>query len=175
MDSIYDFLNWAWARHHNPLSWYVRPLFVLPFCYFAYKKSKWGVGLTVVAALSSMFWFPAPVATDPRAATFLAVERQYITGAWTFGKVAMTSLVPVWFIALAWAFWRRSWLAGFVVINVGPLLKVIWSFYVAGVSAWSIIPAVSIGAVAINCAMLYAYWRLRRRAGPTMERRDRAH
>lgn len=36
MDALIDFLNWAWARHHNPLSWYIRPLFVLPFCYFAY-------------------------------------------------------------------------------------------------------------------------------------------
>ena len=44
MDVVYDFLNWAWARHHNPLSWYIRPLFVLPFCYFAYKRSVWGVG-----------------------------------------------------------------------------------------------------------------------------------
>lgn len=169
MDVLYDFLNWAWARHHNPLSWYIRPLFVLPFCYFAYKKSRWGVGLTIVAVLSSMFWFPPPAATDPRATAFLAMERQYITGAWTFSKVAMTALVPVWFIALAWAFWRRSWLAGFVVINVGALLKVIWSFYFAGVSAWSIIPAVSLGAAVINAAMLYAYWRLRREAGTTRQ------
>jgi hypothetical protein len=26
MDSLVDFFNWAWARHHNPLSWYVRPV-----------------------------------------------------------------------------------------------------------------------------------------------------
>jgi hypothetical protein len=39
MDWLTDFLDWAWARHHNPLSWYIRPLFILPFCYFAYKKS----------------------------------------------------------------------------------------------------------------------------------------
>lgn len=169
MDVLYDFLNWAWARHHNPLSWYIRPLFVLPFCYFAYKKSVWGVALTIVAVLSSMFWFPAPATTDPRAAAFMAMERQYIAGAWTFNKVAMTALVPVWFIALAWAFWRRSWLAGFFVINVGALLKVFWSYYVAGTSAWSIIPAVSLGALVINGVMLYTYWWLRRRAGATLD------
>ena len=167
MDALSDFLNWAWARHHNPLSWYIRPLFVLPFCYFAYKKSAWGVALTIVAVLSSMFWFPAPAASDPRAAAFLAMERQYITGSWTFSKVAMTALVPVWFIALAWAFWRRSWLAGFLVINVGALLKVVWSFYFAGTTAWSIIPAVSLGALVINGVMLYAYRRARRRAAAT--------
>ena len=68
MDIFHDFLNWAWERHHNPWSWYIRPLFVLPFCYFAYKRSLWGVSLTIVAVLSSMFWFPAPDAQDPRAA-----------------------------------------------------------------------------------------------------------
>jgi hypothetical protein len=172
MDALYDFLNWAWARHHNPLSWYIRPLFVLPFCYFAYKKSAWGVALTIVAVLSSMFWFPPPAATDPRAATFLAMERQHITGPWTFSKVAVTALVPGWFIALAWAFWRRSWLAGFLVINVGALLKVIWSFYFAGTSAWGIIPAFSLGILVINGVMLYAYRRVRRRAGAPPQARD---
>jgi hypothetical protein len=39
MDVLNDFLDWAWARDQNPLSWYVRPLFILPLCYFAYKKS----------------------------------------------------------------------------------------------------------------------------------------
>ena len=57
--------------------------------------------LTVVAVLSSMFWFPAPATEDPRAAAFLAVERQYVTGPLTLGKLAMTALVPIWFIALA--------------------------------------------------------------------------
>lgn len=167
MDGLHDFLNWAWARHHNPLSWYIRPLFVLPFCYFAYKKSAWGVGLTIVAVLSSMFWFSAPATTDSRAAVFLAMERQYITGPWTLSKVAMTALVPGWFIVLAGAFWRRSWLAGLLVINVGALLKVIWSFYFGGTSAWSIIPAVGLGALMINGVMLYAYRRVRRHAETT--------
>jgi hypothetical protein len=162
MDVLYDFLNWAWERHHNPWSWYIRPLFVLPFCYFAYKKSVWGVVLTIVGVLRSMFWFPAPTAGDLRAAEFLAMERQYITGNWTLAKSAMTALVPLWFFVLAWAFWQRSWLAGFLVVNVGALLKVIWSFYFAGTSAWSIIPAVTIGAVAINGVMLFAYRRVRR-------------
>ena len=80
MDGLQDFLDWAWARHHNPLSWYIRPLFVLPFCYFAYKKNWWGMVLTVLAVLSSMFWFPAPATIDPQTTAFLAMERQYVTG-----------------------------------------------------------------------------------------------
>jgi hypothetical protein len=26
--SLYGFLSWMWERHHNVLSWYVRPLFI---------------------------------------------------------------------------------------------------------------------------------------------------
>jgi hypothetical protein len=49
------------------------------------------------------------------------MEQQYITGSWALSKVVMTSLVRVRFLALACAFWRRSWLAGLLVINVGAL------------------------------------------------------
>ena len=34
-----EFGAWAWERHHNVLSWYIRVLFLLPFCYFAYKRA----------------------------------------------------------------------------------------------------------------------------------------
>jgi hypothetical protein len=160
MDMLGDFLSWAWARHHNPLSWYVRPLFVLPFCYFAYKKNCWGMGLTVVAVLSSMFWFPEPATVDPQATAFLAMERQYMTGPWTAGKIAMTALVPAWFIACAWACWRRSWIGGFVLICAGALLKVIWSFYFGGESGWTIVPPAAFGFVLCTGIYWYAYRRL---------------
>lgn len=31
MEWLNELAAWAWARHHNELSWYVRPLFLLPF------------------------------------------------------------------------------------------------------------------------------------------------
>ncbi len=55
MELLDEFLSWARARHHNPLSWYIRPLFLLPFCYFAYKRSMWGIALTLLALATSMF------------------------------------------------------------------------------------------------------------------------
>ena len=123
MDTLVDFLNWAWARHHNPLSWYIRPLFILPFCYFAYKKNAWGIVITVVAVTSSMFWFPAPATPDREAAAFLAAERRYVTGPLTLGKLAMFALVPIWFAALPRAFRRRSWVGGAMVITASTLLR----------------------------------------------------
>jgi hypothetical protein len=112
-----------------------------------------------------MFWFPAPESVDPRAETFLAIERQYIAGPWTFGKVALTALVPVWFVALAIAFWRRSWVGGAVVIGGGTLLKIIWSFSVAGDSAWSIVPPVAFGTTVCAVMLWLAYRRVGQRAG----------
>lgn len=28
----HEFLSWAFARHQNLLSWYIRPIFLIPFC-----------------------------------------------------------------------------------------------------------------------------------------------
>jgi hypothetical protein len=160
MDGLQDFLDWAWARHHNPLSWYIRPLFVLPFCYFAYRKNWWGMLLTVVAVLSSMFWFPAPTTVDPQTTAFLAMERKYVTGPWTPGKIAMISLVPAWFVGCAWAFWRRSWIGGFVLITAGTLLKVGWSLYFGGESGRTIVPPAAFGFVVCMVSLWYAYRRV---------------
>ena len=64
-----DVASWAWARHHNVLSWYVRPLFFLPFCWFAYRRSATGMALTLVALATSMAWFPAPTHPDRPSST----------------------------------------------------------------------------------------------------------
>jgi hypothetical protein len=78
----------------------------------------------------------------------------------------MTLLAPVWFLLLGGAFWRRSWIAGFLVINVGAALKVVWSFYFGGGTAWSIIPPVVVGALVCNGVLVYVL-RLRRSATST--------
>jgi hypothetical protein len=64
-----DVASWAWARHHNVLSWYVRPLFFLPFCWFAYRRSATGMALTLVALATSMAWFPARRTPTRRSST----------------------------------------------------------------------------------------------------------
>ena len=99
-----EFLSWAWARHHNIVSWYIRPLFLLPLAYFSYRRSLSGIALTVVALATSMFWFPAPERVDPRVEEFLAFEREWLTGEWTLDKVLITSVVPLSLTAFCLAF-----------------------------------------------------------------------
>jgi Mn2+/Fe2+ NRAMP family transporter len=58
--TLEGFLSWAWERHHNVLSWYIRPLFILPLVYFSYRRSLPGIVLTLVALATSMFWLLPP-------------------------------------------------------------------------------------------------------------------
>jgi len=118
MELLSDFLSWVWARHHNELSWYVRPLFLLPFCYFAYRRSVWGIVMTLLVFLTSLFWFPAPENPSPRVQGYLAWERQFLTEGSVAARVALALLVVGFFAALAAAFWKRSWPWGLAVINV---------------------------------------------------------
>lgn len=68
------FFNWAFARHHNILSWYIRPLFIIPMVIFAFKKSFTGIFATIFALFTSMFWFPIPAEINPQVLEFLAFE-----------------------------------------------------------------------------------------------------
>jgi hypothetical protein len=160
-----EFAAWAWARHHNELSWYIRPLFLLPFCYFAYRRSLWGIVLTVLALVTSMFWFTAPERVDPRADEFLAVEKDYLTGDWTLTKILLALLVPVSFAALAVAFWRRSLVWGLTVINVMVLVKIVWSFYFGEESGGlTLLPSALVGLAVCDAVILYVVRRMRKRS-----------
>jgi hypothetical protein len=162
-----EFAAWAWARHHNELSWYVRPLFLLPFCYFAYRRSLWGIVLTVVALATSMFWFPAPERVDPGAAEFLAVEREYLTGDWPLWKFLLALLVPVSFAALAVAFWKRSLVWGLAVINAMVLVKIAWSFYFGDESGGlTLLPSAVVGLAVCDAVILYVARRTRKGSSP---------
>ncbi len=161
MELFNDLAAWAWARHHNPLSWYIRPLFLLPYCYFAWRRSAWGVGLTLIALATSMAWFPAPAVPDPRAAEFLEYERQYLLAPWTPLKILFALSVPAFLACLAATFWRRSWRMGLFVANAGGLLKIWWSFYYGGESGWSVVPAAALGLIALNSLVFWALYRHR--------------
>mgnify|MGYP006994440141 CR=1 FL=1 len=154
MDTLQLFAEWAWARHHNPWSWYIRPLFLVPYCYFAWRRNLFGVLITILALASSMFWFPAPMNPDPKAVEFLKAERQYLLSPWNFTKVFFAVLVPLFFVLLGLAFWRRNILAGLAAVNLATIIKIGWSFYFAGHSGWTVVAPALVGVVVINCVVL---------------------
>ena len=162
-----EFAAWAWERHHNVLSWYIRVLFLLPFCYFAYRRSLFGMTLTLVALATSMFWFPAPERPDPRALEFLAMEREYLAGEWTTAKILLGLLVPGSLAALALAFWKRSVVYGLVLINAIVLVKLAWSFYFGDASGGlTLLPSQLLGLAVLNAVVLYVLHRRRKRSLP---------
>ena len=161
---INDFLGWAWERHHNVLSWYIRPLFVLPLAYFSYRRSLSGIASTLVALATSMFWFPAPERVDPRVEEFLAFEREWLTGGWTMAKVATTLFVPLLLGVLCLAFWRRSLVWGLVSINAIAVGKVTWGLIASGSAGWSSLLPALVGLVICDAVVLYAARRIRERS-----------
>ncbi len=173
MEQLNDFLSWMWARHHNELSWYVRPLFLLPFCFFAYKRSLLGILVTLLVFPTSLFWFPAPENPSPRVEGYLAWERQFLTEGSVAARVALVLLVIGFFVALATAFWKRSWLWGLAVLNAGTLLKVIWSVAFGGAAGWaSLAPSLFTLAVTEAAIVLAARWLKRRRVRQEVSGQD---
>lgn len=165
MDWLNDFVGWAWARHHNILSWYIRPLFFIPFCYFAYKRSWRGIILTLVGLATSMFWFPAPARPDPEVVAMLEAERAYLTGPWEWWKLLIGLLVPGTLTLLGLVFWKRSLWYGVALVNGMALFKIGWSFVFAPAEgALALLVPATIGLVVCNVVFLLAVRWLRGRA-----------
>ncbi|QIK71545.1 hypothetical protein G7070_03740 [Propioniciclava coleopterorum] len=157
------FWDWAWQRHHNVLSWYIRPLFLIPYVWFAHRRSVTGMLVTLAALGTSMFWFPAPARVEPWVEEFLAAELAYLNSPWTAAKVLGTLAVPAFLGLLAVAFWKRSWRWGVGVLVAGALGKLLWSVLEAGPSGWAIAAPALIGLAACVAAVLIGVrWRARR-------------
>ncbi len=145
--------DWVWQRHHNVLSWYIRPLFLIPLAWLAYRRSGSGIAITLTALATSMFWFPAPTDTDPRVEEFLAFERDWLTGDWDTAKILLTLLVPFSLAAYCAAFWRRSLWWGLAVLNVMALGKLCWGVVAGQGTGWAMTVPALLG-LAIGNAIL---------------------
>lgn len=139
---------------HSRDSWYVRPLFLIPACYFAYQRSWTGVFGTVFLLLTSMFWFPEPAVVDERVREFLEREKQYLRTPWTLEKVLFTLLVPISLGALFGAFWKRSFRMGLFVLVAIALAKMLWSVAYGGEAGTSIFAPALVGLL-LSGAVLY--------------------
>lgn len=154
-----SFFDWTFARHQNILSWYIRPLFLLPFCYFAYKRNPFGISLTIFLLLTSMFWFNEPITIDGKVKEFLLMEKEYLTTNWDMTKILITSMVPVLLGALVIALWKRSLKGGVVVLILIAVIKTIWSLVEGGEAGTSIILPAILGLVICISLIYYGFKR----------------
>lgn len=157
------FFDWAFARHHNVLSWYIRPLFIIPMVIFAFKKSYTGVFASIFALFTSMFWFPAPAEADPKVLEFLAFEMDYLKGEWTAPKIVISLAIPLFFVLLILAAWRRNRGLLVGVIVGAAVLKSIWSVVFGGESGISVL-APALAGLLICIGALWFYFRKARRS-----------
>jgi len=165
MELLQGFAEWAWDRHHNVLSWYIRPLFLIPFCYFAYRRNLAAVLITLFALLTSMFWFPIPEHVPPGVRAALSAEREYLLSPWSIPKFGVALLVPGMLAALALAFWHRSLVWGAVVVNAIAIAKVSWTGAVFEEEGFleHLAPAIA-GLLVCNAVLVVCYMRLKRKA-----------
>lgn len=162
LSSSQGFYEWAWARHHNQLSWYIRPLFLVPYCVAAHQRSWSGIAIAAFATTTSMFWFPAPEVADARVEQFLAFEMAWLEAPWTLSKVLQVLLVPISMGALALAFWRRNLILGALILPMIAIGKITWSVQNAGEDGLSIVIPAVIGLILCLGALA---WVLRRSGG----------
>ena len=151
------FFTWAFARHHNILSWYIRPLFIIPMVIFAFKKSYTGIFASIFALFTSMFWFPVPASTNPQVLEFLAFEMAYLKEPWTAPKIVMSLAVPLFFFMLLTAAWRRNWKWLLGVIIGAAVLKIIWSVAFSGEAGMSILKPALLGLVVCIVGLSFYY------------------
>jgi hypothetical protein len=142
------------------LSWYIRPLFLIPFCYFAYKRSWAGISVTIFLLFTSMFWFPTPAVVSEEARQFLKIEIDYLNSSWGVAKILMTFLVPISFIALGAAFWKRNLLFGLSVIVLIAVAKIMWSAVFGGEAGMSILAPAIMGLIICVVLIYYGFRRL---------------
>lgn len=162
-----QFFDWAWGRHHNMLSWYIRPIALLPFIFFAYKRSFSGMMFSVFALATSMAWFPKPETISQDVLDFLSMEIDYLTSTWTAGKILISLTVPLMFALLGLAFWKRSFIYGGFVLIASAVGKSIWGLVEGGQSGTALLPPAAFGLVASLALIYFGYRKKQKKLAKT--------
>ncbi len=136
-----SFFNWAFERHHNTLSWWLRPAMLIPFALAAWFRSWSGIWLSLIAMFSSMFWFPAPEIPNPKVVEFLEMEKTLLKSGWTLTNILGAGSVIIYGALLGTAIWKHSIWLGLGVIVLGGGLKILWSVIFSPDAGTIIIPA----------------------------------
>ncbi|MBP2623891.1 hypothetical protein [Streptococcus oricebi] len=149
------FQTWAFERHQNLLSWYIRPILIVPIIYFSYKRQLVGITASIFALFTSMIWFPVPSQTPTLVEEFLTYERQFLQATWSIKEYLFTFLVVSFFILIVRAAWLHSWkLVGLILIATA-FLKMLWSYLDSGSAGLTIVLPASLGL--IFCLLALAF------------------
>ncbi|ASB90546.1 hypothetical protein OZL92_10690 [Bacillus sonorensis] len=154
-------LAWAFQRHLNPLSWYIRPVFLIVLVYFCYKRSWKGIAATFVLMMSSMVWFPEPETINRDMQVVLEYERMLLAD--PVKAILTVMLMMMFLILIGTAFWRRSIKWGLVLVNVTLIGKVALSLLFTGESGWAPLGNTLFGLILVNGIGAYVIARRKNR------------
>ncbi len=151
---------WVWDRHRNQFSWYSRPLFLIPACYYAYRKKIWLVIGFMAMLFCSLFWFAAPANVSANVSDYLEWEKQlFFSNESKAPLLVLTLVVTGFLVALFSAFWRRKPWLGLVLINAGTVLKIFVGLVLDKESGGAAV-APSLSSLAVINFVAFAVWRL---------------
>ncbi|MCI4137735.1 hypothetical protein MMJ09_11670 [Bacillus vallismortis] len=158
---LQDILDWAFRRHLNPLSWYIRPLFLLVLVYAAYQRSWKGIIIIFVLMMSSMVWFPEPKKIDLHMQKVLEFEQKLLGS--PISAVLTIAFMMVFLGLILAAFWKRSLVYGFILLNVTLVGKVAMSLFFTGENGWAPLGNTVFGLLMINGIGLFIKCRNRKK------------
>ena len=119
--------------------------------------------VSIFALFTSMFWFPKPESVNESVINFLAFEKEYLYGEWNLGKQLLTLTIPISFIALGLALWKRSLIMSIGVVVLMATGKMVWSIQNAGESGKSIIIPAIIGLLICCSLIFYGFKRIEKK------------
>ncbi|EFV71209.1 hypothetical protein CHCC14600_0402 [Bacillus licheniformis] len=154
-------LEWAFQRHLNPMSWYIRPLFLVALAYFCYRRSWKGVIITFLLMTSSMVWFPVPERINPEMQAVLDYELMLLSN--PLSAVVTLAFMMGFLVLIGTAFWKRSLGWGLAVLNVTLIGKVVLSVMLTGENGWAPLGNTVFGLILVNgIGLLLIDWREKR-------------
>lgn len=157
---IQEILEWAFQRHLNPLSWYIRPVFLIVLVYFAYKRSLKGVIITFVLMMSSMVWFQAPETINQQMQAVLEYEQMLLSN--PISAIFTIALMMVFVVLILMAFWKHSLILGLIILNVTLVGKVGLSLLFTGENGWAPLGNTIFGLILINGTGAFIMYRKRK-------------
>ncbi|WP_043927761.1 hypothetical protein [Bacillus haynesii] len=155
-------LEWAFQRHLNPMSWYIRPVFLVALAYFCYRRTWKGVITTFLLMTSSMVWFPVPERINPEMQAVLDYELMLLSN--PLSAVVTLAFMMGFLVLIGAAFWKRSLGWGLAVLNVTLIGKVVLSVMLTGENGWAPLGNTVFGLILVNgIGLLLIAWRRKRR------------
>ena len=141
----------------NPLSWVLRPLFLVGFFYGVYLHDWLYISICFIGVTTSWFWFPPPKKNFAHTGELIDAEIDYLRKPFR-GRKAIELTLGI--AAIVWAtvaFWQLKALTGIIILQALLVYKLVWVVELARKASW--VPAVLIFIiVAILSAMAWVYY-----------------